>query len=208
MIIDLLAVTHTSTVHTTGRTTSDVDQQFARLTGVSPTFRRSVTGERDNVSELTAPSEPEVSSEQFPIVVRLFPAIRDDEGKLRLALSRLASALSREGPLGVSDKTIDVAIALEVMYQAGSELRYKLATRASYFLEDNAGDRQATYDTISALYDLRSSTVHGRRRLRQDEEGVVKGGFDIARRTLSKLALEGGPSTDKNWDKLVIEGGG
>ena len=53
MIIDLLAVTHTSTVHTTGRTTSDVDQQFARLTGVSPTFRRSVTGERDNVSELT-----------------------------------------------------------------------------------------------------------------------------------------------------------
>ena len=50
----------------------------------------------------------------------------------------------------------------------------------------------------------RSSIVHGGT---GDEADVLDAGFDIARRTLSKLILEGGPSNFSDWDELVIAGG-
>ena len=40
-----------------------------------------------------------------------------------------------------------------------------------------------------------------------DEGDILEGGFEIARRTLTKLVLEGGPSSFSDWDELVIAGG-
>ena len=83
-------------------------------------------------------------------------------------------------------------------------MSYRLATRASYFLEDSAEDRLATYETVRNLYSARSSIVHGGA---EHAEDAFEAGFAIARRILSKLALEGGPSNTTEWDKLVIAGG-
>ena len=96
-------------------------------------------------------------------------------------------------------------IALEAMYQVGPpEQTYRLATRASYFLEESAESRIATYKAVRDFYKARSTIVHGGT---GDEGDVLNGSLDIAWRTLTKLVLEGGPSSFTDWDELVIAGG-
>ena len=134
LLIDLMAVTHMSAARSTGRTFKGVEQEVARLVGMSPFFRVSRGDVRDDLSNVVVPVTPEMSSEKFSEAERLFTKMRSDQGRLRLALSRLASSLSRSGPHAALDSIIDVAIALEAMYQVGPELTYRLATRSSYFL--------------------------------------------------------------------------
>ena len=205
LLIDLMAVTHESAVQSTGQTYNGVAQEIERLVGRNP-FTREFPGKvREDISKVAVPAKPSMSAEQFSEVAALFPKLRTGDDRLRLALSRLASSLYRPGPLAVADKVIDVAIALEIMCRAGSELSYRLATRASYFLGESVEDRLATYETIRAFYSTRSSIVHGGAEHAQD---AFEAGFAIARRNLSKLALEGGPSNTNEWDNFVIAGGG
>ena len=92
---------------------------------------REFAGEvREDISKMAVPVKPKMSMEQFLEAAKLFPKLRNGEDRLRLALSRLASSLYRPGPLAAADKVINVAIALEIMCRAGSELSYPaLATR-------------------------------------------------------------------------------
>ena len=205
LLIDLMAVTHVSAVISEGVTYQDVEQEIRRLVGRSPFFRVPRGDFRDELPNVAVPVTPEMSTEGFSEAAKLFAEVRNDQGKLRLALSRLASSLSRSGPQAALDSIIDVAIALEAMYQVGPpEQTYRLATRASYFLEESPEGRTATYESVKEFYKTRSSIVHGGT---GDEADVLDAGFDIARRTLSKLILEGGPSNFSDWDELVIGGG-
>ena len=201
LLIDLLAMTHETAVLTAGWVYSDVNRQVRRLLGRYSFFRTS--HEFDDILKKGGPTKPKMSLEKLPGAAALFPKIRNDEGNLKLALSRLALSQSRFGPYAASDSIIDVAIALEVMYQAGSELTYRLAMRASYFLEKSAEDRMAIYEVIKAFYKARSDIVRGR----TWNEEILTRSFDVARRTLIKLAVEGGPSKSEDWDNFVIAGG-
>ena len=206
LLIDLLAVTHGLPVVSTGRHTSVVKQQVEHLVGHVPYVPLWVREISDNNSvRIDASTVPAVSEERLSECQQLLSKMHSRQGRVRLALSRLASSLSRSGHHAVFDGIVDVAIALEAMYQVGPpEQTYRLATRASYFLGETARSRIATSDTIKDLYKARSSIVHGGTR---DDGGMLEGGFEVARQTLTKLVLEGGPSSFRDWDELVIAGG-
>ena len=191
LLIDLIAVTHESAVQSAECSYDGVAEEIERLVGMKP-FRMELPGGMpEHIYKIAAPTKPKTLAEQFLEAVTLFPKLRNGDDRLRLALSRLASSLYRPGPLAADDKVIDVVIALEMMCRAGSEVSYRVATRASYFLEESVKGRLVIYESVKTLYKTRSSIVHGRAAHTQD---AFEAGFSIARRILRKLALEGGPS--------------
>ena len=125
-------------------------------------------------------------------------------------VSRLAQSLARTGEFALEDKILDVAIALERMYELdSSELSFKLRTRAACFLTDNNEQRKRVFRQIRGLYSLRSALVHSRKKskasrkllTRENMSKTFDTGFSLARDTLMKLLDEGPP---ENWDELVI----
>ena len=205
LFINLLALTHGLGLQSTGYIYNGVEQEIERLVGSSLSFRSSRVWTRDGHSNMTVPTTPAISMEGFTEAQRLFPKMRHAPDRLRLALSRLASSLSRTGPHAVLDGIVDVAIALEAMYQVGPpEQTYRLGTRAAHFLEECAERRMATYRTVRDFYKARSAIVHGGS---GDEGDALGTSLDIARRTLRKLILEGGPSSFSDWDEFVVTGG-
>ena len=121
-----------------------------------------------------------------------------------LAIRRLASSLSRIGRFGLQDSILDVSIALEIMYQLEStELNYKLATRAGYYLGTNAEERKSIFDKVKSFYKIRSDIIHGRKTSTEKVKTLFDDGFDLARDTLFKLLGTGLPS---NWDNIVMLG--
>ena len=205
LFINLLAVTHGLGLQSTGYIYNGVEREIECLVGGSPSFRTSSVWTRSSHSNMVVPAKPVMSMEGFSEAKRLFPKLREAPGRLRLALSRLGSSLSRSGPHAAFDGIVDVAIALEAMYQVGPpEQTYRLGTRASHFLEESAESRTTTYKAVRDFYKARSTIVHGGS---GDEGDVLDTSLDIARRTLTKLLLEGGPSSFSDWDELVIAGG-
>ena len=209
MLVDLLAVTHESAVISPGWTTKGVDRRVEHLVGRNPFSFRTFGGQNSIEALKSGAASPSVSMEGLAECTELFSRMSNDDPRLRSALSRLAASLSRSGPLAAFDSIVDVAIALEILYQAGAEQTYRYGTRAAYFLEETTHGRKDVFDAVKKLYDTRSSIVHGRRRRDDDQsfQDAFQRGFDIARRTLSKLVVEGGPSESSDWDDLVITGG-
>ena len=127
-------------------------------------------------------------------------------GKLAPVVARLAEALARDGRYAAEDKILDVAIALERMYELdGGELTHKLRTRSSWFLGRDAEDRVLVMKSVAEFYGVRSEIVHSRKRKLSPERyrKAFDTGFDIAARTLFKLLNDGPPS---DWGRLVIAG--
>ena len=127
-------------------------------------------------------------------------------GKLAPVVARLAEALARNGRFAAEDKILDVAIALERMYElGGGEISHKMRTRSSWFLGGDAEDRVRVMESVAEFYRVRSEIVHKGKRKASGEryQESFDTGFDIAARTLLKLLKEGPP---RDWEKLVIAG--
>ena len=124
------------------------------------------------------------------------------------ALRRLASSVSRTGRFRLEDSVLDLSIALEMMYSLDNEMKYKLGTRAGYFLGNNAPERTRTFDIIKRLYDRRSDIVHGRRTTREELEQTSSEGLEVARDTIFKLLhTEITGDRQQFWNTLVMTGG-
>ena len=127
---------------------------------------------------------------------------REREHFKRLApvISRLAEALGRHGRFADEVRTVDVAIALERMYELPKwNKSQKLAKRVSGFLCGDAQDRQRVGEIVSRFYDARSAIVHsGSQALFRNGAAFVTG-FDLARESLFKLLRQGVP---KDWNGL------
>ena len=125
--------------------------------------------------------------------------------KMAPIIARLDEALARDGQFASEDKILDVAIALERMYQLdGGEISHKMRTRVAWYLGDDAGSRLREMETIKKFYNSRSGIVHNKRKQNspaRDQE-IFNEGFSIAKRTLFKLLREEPP----DWDKLVVSG--
>ena len=118
-------------------------------------------------------------------------------------IARLDEALARDGQFASEDKILDVAIALERMYQLdGGEISHKMRTRVAWYLGNDAGSRLREMETIKKFYNLRSGIVHNKRKRNSPESDhkIFNEGFSIARRTLFKLLHEEAP----DWEKLVV----
>ena len=120
--------------------------------------------------------------------------------KMAPIIARLDEALARDGRFASEDKILDVAIALERMYQLDrGDISRKMQTRAACFLGDDDGSQMAT---IKEFYNARSDIVHNKRKRNSPESyhKIFNEGFSIARRTLFKLLREGTP----NWENLLV----
>ena len=133
---------------------------------------------------------------------RLKNSDEDQRRRYESVISRLSNSLSRKGRFGTEDKILDVAIALELMYELDSEVTYKLATRTSCFLEKNTQNRVEIFNKTKKFYDARSSVVHYRKKKKlKNISGQFDNGFDLARRTLFKLLKDGSPP---DWDTVIL----
>ena len=127
-------------------------------------------------------------------------------GKLAPVVARLSEALARDGRFAGEDRILDVAIALERMYElGGGEISHKMRTRASWFLGRDAEDRLRVMKSVGDFYRVRSEIVHkGKRKASgQRYRAAFDIGFDIAARTVFRLLKDGPPD---DWEELVIAG--
>ena len=124
-------------------------------------------------------------------------------------VARLAEAAARGGRFAVDDRILDVAMALERMYELDQgEIVFKLKTRAACFLESDTAGRTRVFRDVGRFYDARSAIVHNARKKRwskKEREAAFGEGFDVARRSLGKLLREGSPT---DWNEMVIAAAG
>ena len=153
-----------------------------------------------------------LSEEGRDLFFEMMNGWRDYDGKgrerLRLAARRLAASHSREGRLHVEDGILDSAIALETMYDlSGSEITYKLRTRAAYFLGHNARERKDLFRRMGEFYRARSAIVHrpsGRRQRAVDLNEALATGFEVGRSTLLRLLRDG---CAPDWNDIALSAG-
>ena len=204
--LELLAVTHGAAVLPVAMLNHCIHRSAAQLLGWeengSSFYRgRSAQG-FDGFDEC-----PELAREALGEAMEAFE-IRLGERYACMApiMGRLAEALGRDGRFAVEDRILDVAIALERMYQLdGGEISHKMRTRVAWFLGADAESRLREMKAVKEFYEARSAIVHNRKRkevTHRRHDAFVKG-FDIARRSLFKLLREEPP---EDWDALVIGG--
>ena len=154
-------------------------------------------------------AEHSLSEEDTEVFREMICGWQNYQGKhdvIKLAIRRLASSISRINPFGIEDRILDTAIALEAMYNLqGSELTYKLSTRAAYFLGADAEKRTEIFNKVKSFYKARSSIAHGESKKKDPAvlNQAFNDGLDLARDTLFKLLRIG---RQPNWDNLVITG--
>lgn len=126
-------------------------------------------------------------------------------GRMAPTINRLAEALARAGRFAVEDRILDVAIALERMYELdGGEISHKIRTRAAWFLGEDAGSRVREVKAVREFYGAWSAIVHSRKKLSPKKARMAfEKGFDVARRSLFKLLRDDPPD---DWDDLVVGG--
>ena len=127
-------------------------------------------------------------------------------------IARLAEALARQGRFRTDDRILDVAIALERMYQLDQgEITYKLKTRAACFLESTTSARKSVFNDVNKLYGARSGIVHARsgkkkkrskNEVEQERKDAFERGFDVARRSVVTLLSEGRP---EDWNEVILK---
>ena len=202
LLVDLLAVTHRLSVVSTGWTTSVMEREIEHVLGRVPSFSRifrDVQGANPLNSAL--PTTPAVSEGTFSECAELLSEMPRNDVILRMALSRLASSLSRSGIHAPLDRIVDVAIALEVMYQLDVSRGKggQLSRRARDFVGQDRGDRNWIKRTAESIYRTRSDVAHGR--LPEDTAQLHLDGLELARRTLAHLVHHGWPS---DWGRPLI----
>lgn len=119
-------------------------------------------------------------------------------------IARLVEALARSGRFRIDDRILDVAIALERMYELDKgEISFKLKARAACFLETGRTERLRVFRDVEELNNMRSAIVHKRKKPPSKKargEAFTKG-FDVARRTVATLLRHGPP---KDWKEMVL----
>lgn len=204
-LIQLLAITHAAPVVCLVTMHYCVDRVACGLLG-QPHHRACYTFSR------SAQSFDRSSASRQPCATALDEArilFRERNGarfrKYEPIVARLAEAAARSGRFAVDDRILDVAIALERMYELDQgEIVFKLKTRAACFLESDTAGRTQVFEDVGRFYDARSAIVHNTRKKRwpkKGREGAFGKGFDIARRSLGKLLREGPPA---DWNEMVI----
>ena len=135
---------------------------------------------------------------------QVYWADRDRYQDFAPIVSRLSEALARTGQYAADDKILDVAIALERMYELDQgEISFKLKTRAACFLESDTRSRLRVFRDVGQLYTARSGIVHRRTTgpTAEASRDAFNKGFDVARRSVVKLIREGSPG---DWNRVVM----
>ena len=206
ILLELLAVAHAAPVLCLATLAHCIDRSAGRLLGLADhhgSLHRGRTAQSsDGFDEC-----PKLELERLAEARKAFES-RGSEWYARVApiVGRLSEALARDGRFADEVRIVDVAIALERMYDLPQrKISSKLRNMVSSYLGTDAESRERVKESVKEFYDARSNIVHSgldnvspQRNLEAFDKG-----FDIARRTLFKLLHEGPP---ENWDELVIAG--
>ena len=201
----LLAVANEAAVLPVAMLNHCIDRSAAQLLGReenrSSFYRRRSAHGFDGSKEC-----PKLAREALGNAMEAFE-IRKGKRYARMSpiIGRLAEALGRDGQFALEDRILDVAIALERMYQLdGSEISHKMRTRVAWFLGADVESRVREMKAVKQFYEARSAIVHNpkRKAVKRQHDAFAKG-FDIARRSLFKLLHEEPPD---DWDALVVGG--
>ena len=204
-LVELLAVLHGASMTSLATIHYCINRVASGLLG-SPHFHSSCAwGRRVGTIDRSAPAvgpDPAIMEQARNGFIAREGTRRDTYESV---IARLAEALARNGRFALEDKILDVAIALERMYELDrGEIEFKLKTRAAYLLETAPGGRLQVFKGIGAFYNARSAIVHkpGRKRKKVDQRDAFSAGFDVARRSLVKLMTDGPPS---DWNEILFE---
>ena len=128
-----------------------------------------------------------------------------DRDALEIAARRIRASFSRTGKFEAEDRVLDVAIALEIMYESESpETTYGLASRAGWFLGNDPTHRLEIFDRVRDFYKVRSSLVHRGRPPRGSRDALDRAsldGTDLALETLRNLL---GKKRPPEWNRLAM----
>ena len=193
LLLDILAVSHGLPVSSSKTHTQVVEREIEHLTGRGPFIFQSLSRSlRDvigvNTMKIEPITTPTVSTEQLSDCEQLLLSCMDDV-QLRLAVSRLASSLGRTGVNGAFDKVLDVAIALEVIYQldASRGKGSHLSRLARQLIGGERNDLNWIRRTAESIYAARTGVIHDGV-LPADADRIYADAFELGRRTLLHLA--------------------
>ena len=204
IFLDLIAVSHEAPVLPLAAISDCIDRSGGRLLGRERHgpggYQKWPVGGLDGFAErrVLNPLALEEAREAFegrerPRFERFAPFV-----------GRLAEALGRHERFADEVRIVDVAIALEGMFELPKWGKSrKLAGRAAGFLAIDARERQKVRESVLRFYEARSEIVHsGPHRASPFKTGAAfMTGFDLARRSLFKLLREGAP---EDWNELEV----
>lgn len=95
----------------------------------------------------------------------------DKASSVSVALGRLCRA-RRQGP--THDGIIDLAIGLESLIEASTEIKFQFSLFHSLIYGDSFSDRRETFTKLQNLYDARSIVVHGGKISKQNQNKINK----------------------------------
>jgi len=124
-----------------------------------------------------------IEEDDVSYILKYYRCFTNDNlpSKLSRCLNRYNFALERNLP---EDKLVDALIALEALFGDGTgAIGYKIALRASVFLEDEFAARCSINDFINDAYRKRSAIVHGKSSIQVNHIDRLT---NIARRSIRK----------------------
>ena len=201
-LLDLIAVSHEVPVVPLASMSNCIDLSAARLLGQS----KFIAGMRGKWAADGFDGFREMQMVSAARVDEALEAFQDRQGaryeRMARFTARLAVALSRVGRFAMQDKVLDVAVALEGMYELPRRGKSaELQKRVANFIGTDAIDRERIRETIHRLYKVRSEIVHSGlgETLPFRKEAAFVAGFRLARKSLFKMIREGAP---EYWESL------
>ena len=206
IFLELLAVAHATPVLSLATLAHCIDQSAGRLLGLSDHSGNLDRG-RSAQSFDRFDECPDLEPKALAETREAFEHRKSKRyASVAPTVGRLSEALASDGRFANEVRLVDVAIALERMYDLPQgKISRTLQNRASSYLGTDPDSRATIKKSVKEFYDARSDTVHSRSRdvsPQRNHEAFGKG-FDIAKRTLFKLLREGRP---ENWNEWKVAG--
>lgn len=89
--------------------------------------------------------------------------------KVELALDYFHSSYSK---MKAEDRFIDLMVAMDALYNIGTELRYRLSLRVSFLLGKDEPKIREIYENMQSIYKIRNKIFHGNRLSRSDKQDI------------------------------------
>ena len=102
--------------------------------------------------------DPSARPDEVKALFQALMASIQSHAKFRHSLSRFNGALLRHHR---EDKIVDIAISLESIIGAQSEVSYRFSLNIAQIAETDPAKRADIYSTLRSLYNQRSNIVHG-----------------------------------------------
>lgn len=153
-------------------------------------------------SIMTEVSIAQLTQKHFEDTFDLLTKLQAAKGNLDVAIGRWNRSKRRD--ITLSDKHIELRIALEALYLSGikDELGFRLATRGAWHLGANFEERKEYRKILHAVYDRASEAIHASTKAFTEKDiEYLANAQDLCRRGILKRVEE---SKMPDWNDLIL----